>query len=96
MSTHTVSIDQKEIRGVTARHIALLIVSLFSILTAVMGTYYSTANKIDKTQDDIQSLKGSKELEDAQIKALNLNMQVLEIRIVKLETQMGLQQTANR
>lgn len=85
------AIDQKEIRGVNARHVIWLIISLFSILTAVIGTYYSTANKIDRTQDDIQALKGSKDLQDAQIKALNLNMQMLEIRIVRLETQVGIQ-----
>lgn len=88
---HAVSIEHKEIRGVTAKHIVWLIVGLCSILVSIMGTYYSTANKIDRTQEDIQNLKGSKDLQDAQIKALNLNMQVLEIRIVKLETQLGIQ-----
>lgn len=91
MSTHAVAIEQKEIRGVTPKHFFWLITALFTILTSVMGTYYSTANKIDRTQDDIQTLKGSKDLQDAQIKALNLNMQVLEIRIVKLETQLGVE-----
>lgn len=93
---HAVSIEQKEIRGVTARHVAWLIIGLFTILTTVLGTYYSTANKIDRTQDDIQTLKGSKDLQDTQIKALNLNMQVLEIRIVKLETQMGVEQNNSK
>lgn len=94
---HVATIDQKEIRGVTAKHVMWLIGALSSILIAVMGTYYSTAAKIDKTQDkveqtqgEIQNLKSSKEVQDAQIKALNLNLQVLEIRIVKLETQMGI------
>ena len=88
---HAVAIENKEIRGVTAKHVIWLIVALCSILASIMGTYYSTANKIDRTQEDIQTLKGSKDLQDAQIKALNLNMQVLEIRIVKLETQIGIQ-----
>jgi uncharacterized membrane protein (DUF106 family) len=95
-------IEQKEIRGITAKHIMWLIGVLCSILISVIGTYYSTVNKINSiqkdvstTQDNIREFKGSKDLQDAQIKALNLNMQVLEIRIVKLETQLGIQSERN-
>lgn len=89
---HAVSIEHKEIRGVTAKHIVFLIVSLCSILVSVIGTYYSTANKIDSMQKDMNSMSVSRDIQDAQIKALNLNLQQLEIRIVKLETQMGIQE----
>lgn len=95
-----VAIDEKEIRGVNAKHVVWLIVTLCTILVSIMGTYSSTASKIDKTQDkieqtqaEIQGLKMSKDIQDAQLKALNLNMQELELRIVRLETVMGLQTT---
>lgn len=89
MSINSVSIDQKEIRGVTARHIIWLIVSLCTILGSIIGTYYSTAGKIGLMQRDLTTLTVSKDIQDAQIKALNLNLQQLELRIVRLETQMG-------
>jgi hypothetical protein len=73
---------------------AWLIGALSTILIAVMGTYYSTANKIDKTQDDIQTIKASKEIQDAQIKTINAQLQLLEIRIVRLETQITTQTAA--
>lgn len=87
MNQHSEAIDQKEIRGINAKHVVWLIVSLCTILVSIMGTYYSTANKIDSMQKDMNSLSVSKEIQDAQIKALNLNLQQLELRIVKLETQ---------
>jgi Tfp pilus assembly protein PilO len=98
MQNHAISLDQKEIRGINAKHVVWLIGVLSTILVAVMGTYYSTANKIEKTQDkveqtqaEIQDIKSSKEVQDAQIKALNLNMQILEIKIARIETQLGIQ-----
>lgn len=92
-----VAIDHKEIRGINAKHLMWLIGTLCSILVSIMATYYSITYKIDKgndrieqVQSDIQTLKTSKEIQDAQIKALNLQMNALELRIVRLETVMGL------
>lgn len=97
---HAVAIDEKEIRGINAKHVVWLIVTLCTILVSIMGTYYSTAakidttqNKIEQTQVEIKSLKDSKEIQDAQLRALNLQMQAIELRIVRLETVMGIQKT---
>jgi hypothetical protein len=101
--SQAVAIDQREIRGINAKHIAWLIGTLFTILVSIMGTYYSSAAKQDKTQDkveqiqiEIQGLKTSKDIQDAQIKALNLQMQALELRIVRMETVMGIQKETAR
>ncbi len=83
----TVSIDEREIRGLQPKHIIWLIAVLCSILVSVMGTYFSIANKIEKTQDDIQMMKGYKEISEIQIKTINAQLQTIEIRLVKLEMQ---------
>ena len=57
------------------------------ILYPVIMTYASIMSKMDKSQDAIAEMKRGKEITDMQIRAIEVQLQTMEIRLVRLETQ---------
>lgn len=95
-----VPLEEKEIRGVTLKQILWLIGGLGTILATVIGTYVSITYKLDRVNEQIQDLGASKRLQEQLIqnlkdnqenqnKSFMLQLQTMEIRVVKLETEVS-------
>jgi hypothetical protein len=83
----SIPIEQREIRGITARQLIWLMSGICTVLIAVLTTYLSLVNKLSNNQNDIVQMKQYQITNDLQIKTINMQLQTLEIRIVKLETE---------
>jgi hypothetical protein len=74
---HVDAIETKEIRGMSLRTLATLIVCTISICTTVMGSYFSL-------NSDIKDLKVQKDQDE---KYNDLRLRTLEIRVSATEVQ---------
>jgi hypothetical protein len=90
--------ENKEIRGITLRQIIGLFLFLATILISVVMTYSSITNKLDRVTEQMLDLNSSKKFQEQLIqnlkdnqenqnKAFQLQLQTMEIRVVKLETE---------
>lgn len=75
-------IEDKEIRGITIKQLLWLIGTLSGILITVILTYASINNKLNNLIND-------RDVKDLQIKTINVELQAVEIRLVRLETQIS-------
>jgi len=82
------SFENTTIPGVTVRSAFWIIGGLVSIFASVIMTYASIVNKMDKSQEAIAEMKRGKEITDMQIRAIEVQLQTMEIRLVRLETQL--------
>jgi hypothetical protein len=84
-----VLIEDKILAGITVRNVLWIISGLISILVAIITTYASIMNKLDKNQEAITEIRRGKELTDMQMKTIQMQLQTIEIRLVRLETQLN-------
>jgi hypothetical protein len=83
----SIPIEQREIRGMTTKQLIWLMGGICTILISVLSTYFSLKNTLSNNQNDIIQMKQYEITNDLQIKTINMQLQTLEIRIVKLETE---------
>jgi len=83
-----VSIENTPLPGVTVKSAFWIIGGLVSIFASVIMTYASIMNKMDKSEDAITEIKRGKEITDMQIRSIEVQLQTMEIRLVRLETQL--------
>lgn len=84
MNKEPVSIETKEIRGISLRNIIALVVCTVTICTTVMGTYF----KLQANQKDVFVQLNEIKLQKANDeKYTDLRLRTLEIRIENLEIQ---------
>ena len=84
----TLPIESRMLTGLTVKTALALVGGLISILVSVVTSYASIINKLDRTQEAVLEMRRNKELTDMQLKALEVQLQTVEIRLVRLETQM--------
>lgn len=87
-SLSPVSFENVPLPGITIKSAFWIIGGLVSILAAVIMTYASIVSKLDKSQEAITEMKRGKEISDMQIRAIEVQLQTVEIRLVRLETQL--------
>lgn len=99
MNQETIPIDERPISGITPKHVVWLIGTLSSILLAVLWTYFSITNKLDRSYDSIEALTKRQQLLEAeadsktkelQIEIANIkkDQQTLQIQILTLQVQL--------
>ena len=86
-SSPPASFENTPLPGITVKSAFWIIGGLVSIFASVIMTYASIMSKMDKSQDAIAEMKRGKEITDMQIRAIEVQLQTMEIRLVRLETQ---------
>lgn len=82
------NLENKMLQGITLRTALWFVGGIVSILTSVILTYSSIMNKLEKSQDAIGEIRKGKEITDIQLRTIEMQLQTMEIRVVRLETEL--------
>lgn len=81
-------LEDKEIRGVTAKQLIWLFGSLGSILVAVLVNYFSIVGRIDRVNDGMDNIRQSNQMLQIEIEKIKTQQNNLEIRLLTIEVQL--------